>query len=99
LPIKNICPEHFNENGKKGQGRIIINILNENNEIVESVLSEGDGYFTYLGLSPGNYTAEIDKQQLENLNFTSSEAQSFEIEMNEYGNIVDNLEFIIEENQ
>ncbi|GGG42100.1 hypothetical protein GCM10011532_27390 [Christiangramia forsetii] len=87
------------EDRRKGQGRIIINILNENQEIVESVLSEGDGYFTYLGLSPGNYTAEIDKQQLENLKFISSEAQSFEIEMNEYGDIIDDLEFIIEETQ
>ena len=85
------------ENGIKGQGRIIVNFLNETDEVVASVLSEGDGYFTYLGLKPGTYSAEIDRKQLETLGYTSSpEAQTFDIEISEFGDIVDDLEFTLE---
>jgi len=62
-------------------------------------LTEGDGYFTYLGLKPGNYTARIDQKQLEALNFKSSGEQAFNIEVTEYGDIVDDLEFVLQKDQ
>lgn len=80
--------------GIRGQGRIIINILDDNGNIAARILSEGDGYFTYLGLKPGTYTAEIDQEQLSNLGYSvTSENTSFEILVDQYGDIVDNLEF------
>ncbi|WP_231896405.1 hypothetical protein [Gramella sp. MAR_2010_147] len=84
------------KSGLKGQGRILVNIFDENSQKVASVLTEGDGYFNYLGLGPGNYIAKVDAQQLEKLNFRSSKPQSFQIEVSEYGDIVDTLEFTIE---
>ncbi len=82
----------------RGQGRIIINILDENNRVAASVLSEGDGYFTFLGLKPGNYKAQVDTEQLEALGYASTPSEvSFEIEISEFGDIVDDLEFTLED--
>lgn len=88
-----------NEGKTRGQGRILINIFKENSEKVASVLTEGDGYFSYLGLATGSYTAKVDEQQLEKIKLHSSEAQPFDIEINKYGDIVDDLEFILQKNQ
>ncbi|MGM1054428.1 MAG: hypothetical protein ACQEWG_00925 [Bacteroidota bacterium] len=84
------------DSGTTGQGRIIVNILDTNGNIAARVLSEGDGYFTYLGLKPGAYTAEIDQEQLSNLGYSvTSENTSFEILVDQYGDIVDDLEFTL----
>ena len=84
------------DKGPKGQGRLRINILNEQNKQVASILSEGDGYFTYLGLAPGSYTAQVDPSQLETLGYTSSLPEiAFEIQVDQYGDIVDDLEFTL----
>lgn len=85
------------KNGTHGQGRLMVNIFNENGEKVKSILTEGDGYFNYLGLKPGRYTIQIDKAQLETLNLQATpSSKSFEIETKEYGDIVDELEFSLE---
>jgi hypothetical protein len=69
------------DKGLRGQGRIRINILNEQDQQVATFLSEGDGYFTYLGLAPGKYTAEVDPAQLETLAYKASpNVTSFEIQ-------------------
>ncbi|MFD1095892.1 hypothetical protein [Salegentibacter chungangensis] len=89
----------FKEDGTtKGLGRVILNIFDENGNEVASILSESDGYFNYLGLPPGNYTAQIDSGQLENLGYEASPSElEFKIEIDEYGDIVDTLEFVLEE--
>ena len=85
------------EKGTHGQGRILVNIFDEHGKLAAHILSEGDGYFTYLGLKPGNYTAEIDQEQLEKLGMKATPAQSsFEIKVDKYGDIVDTLEFTLE---
>ena len=89
---------YFKEgNSLRGQGRITVNIIDEDGSIVKEILTEGDGYFTYLGLKPGNYTAEIDPVQMQKLGYKASNAIDFEIQVDEYGDIVDTLEFTIEE--
>lgn len=83
-------------NALRGQGRILVNILDENGNKAAELLSEGDGYFSYLGLAPGKYTAEIDPIQLENLNYKAAPGKiNFEIEIDEYGDIEDTLEFTL----
>ena len=85
--------------GTRGQGRIRVMILDRNNSVAAEFLTEGDGYFTYLGLAPGKYTAQIDPEQLKKLNLTATpEGISFEIEVDKYGDIVDTLEFTISPN-
>jgi len=85
------------KNETKGQGRISINILNSSNKVVGDFLTEGDGYFTFLGLMPGNYKAVIDPKQLDNLGYSSSPSEiKFTVEVSEFGDIVDDLEFVLE---
>jgi hypothetical protein len=58
------------KNGNSGLGRIIVNIYN-GDSIVARTITEADGYFSYIGLPPGNYTAKIDPNQLTKLNMQS----------------------------
>ena len=84
------------DSGKRGLGRIVLNILTEEGEQAARILSEADGYFTYLGLAPGKYTAEIDAEQLQILGYQSiPEKAEFEIEVDQYGDIEDTLEFTL----
>ena len=90
---------YFNDGNKiSGQGRILINILDQKGQKAAELLSEGDGYFSYLGLAPGKYTAEIDPEQLQKLGYKAMpEAVEFEIKVDQYGDIVDTLEFVLSE--
>jgi hypothetical protein len=84
------------ERGIAGQDRIVVNFFHEDGSLVHSTMSETGGYFTFLGLPPGKYLAEVDKTQLERLLFTAEpEKITFEIKPSYYGDIVDDLEFIL----
>ena len=88
------------DSGTSGQGRIIVNILNEAGETAARILTEGDGYFTYLGLRPGKYKAVIVADQLENLDYSVAPMEfTFEILIEKYGDIVDNLEFTLKKKE
>ena len=81
--------------GLNGLGRIIVNIYNSDSILVAHLLTESDGFFDFIGLAPGEYTASIDSAQLAKLQMTSSPALSFKISQNEEGDIVNNLEFTL----
>ncbi len=88
---------YIEEKGKrKGQGKIVICIYNEKSVLVKRIMSEPDGYFSYLGLRPGNYIARIDVEQLANLNMESSPANfAFMVEVSENGDVIDDVEFVL----
>ena len=83
------------DNGKKGQGRIIVCIYRTNDSsIVATMLTEADGFFSFLGLAPGSYVARIDADQLRRLNLTSSPiAMPVNILKTRDGDIVSGIEF------
>ena len=89
-----------NENGVlKYLNGIKVNIFDLSHHLVASVLSEQDGYFSYLGLKNGNYTAEIDAKQLASLHFTANPAViPLEIKNGTTGSLIDNLEFVLTKN-
>ena len=59
-------------------------------------ITEPDGYFSYLGLRPGTYTARLDTLQLNKLNLIySPEGISFTIKKSMDGAVVSGLEFVI----
>jgi hypothetical protein len=84
------------DRGMKGQGRITVNFYDSNLKLVASTLSEPDGYFSYLGLPPGKYTAQLDPSQMGNLKMAVTPGSlSFTINEDEEGDYVDDLEFTI----
>lgn len=58
--------------GTEGLGRIIVNIYNSDSVRVARTITETDGYFTYLGLAPGNYFVAVDGEQLRKLKMQSA---------------------------
>lgn len=81
-----------NKQGNKGIGRIIVNIYNSNGVFVNRVLTEADGYFSYIGLIPDNYYLEVDERQLEKLKFkTTTSKINFQIKPSKEGDIIDNI--------
>ncbi|RAJ82023.1 hypothetical protein CLV59_104248 [Chitinophaga dinghuensis] len=83
-------------NNEQGQSRIKVNVFNAASKQVASVLSEGDGYFTYLGLSPGIYTVSVDTVQLKRLNMKATPATlTIKIKRSIEGDVADGLSFIL----
>ncbi|HER40672.1 MAG TPA: carboxypeptidase regulatory-like domain-containing protein [Salinimicrobium catena] len=88
--------------GVGGIGGIKINIFDAEEHLVQHVLSEADGYFSFMGLPTGEYVARVDETQLENLNLKINGDFPFSILNTREGDYVDNLEFFLseaEENQ
>lgn len=81
----------------KGLGRIIVNYFRNGTKLVASVLTEEDGYFSYMGLLPGKYVAMLDKNQLSRVGMESKDYTfEFEIEEGIDGTYLDNIEFLLE---
>ena len=60
-------------------------------------LSESDGFFNYLGLPSGDYTASVDTAQLDKLKMLSTPAKlNFKIRNTEEGDIADGIDFTLE---
>ena len=80
---------------KKGLGRMKVCIFREDGTMAACVLTESDGYFNFMGLGPGKYTAELDKTQVHNLRMKVTPLTiPFKISTNKEGDVVDGLEFI-----
>lgn len=81
---------------EKGLGRIIINITGSAGKTAGRVLSEQDGFYAFLGLAPGRYTASVDSLQLSRLGFISNPPDiEFEIAPYKYGDIADDISFTL----
>ncbi|SFD78834.1 hypothetical protein SAMN05518672_103220 [Chitinophaga sp. CF118] len=84
----------------KGIGRIKVCIYSADSSLAACILTEFDGFFSYIGLTPGKYTAEVDKEQLQKLKMTASPfAIPFQISDNREGDVIDGLGFTLQPNQ
>ena len=85
---------------KEGQGRIIVNFYRNDSILVAHTLTESDGYFSYLGLAPGDYTARVDTVQLSKLHWKSTPfSLPFTISKGIDGDVADGLEFVLRPEQ
>lgn len=84
------------KNEKHGLGRIIVNIYNSIGTLTAKVLTEADGYFSFMGLPPGNYSAEVDKTQLQKLQMDTTPVIPFTIVAKPDGDIADGLQFTLQ---
>lgn len=87
-----------NENGRLLEtGGLKINIYDADHVLTTTILSEPDGYFSFLGLKSGSYSAKIDSLQLQTLQMKAEPANAaFQIENGTDGSIVDNIEFVLQ---
>ena len=84
------------DGAKRGQGRIIVGFYTAGNKPVAKTLSEEDGFFSYFGLSPGEYYVRIDTAHLRKLGMTSDpDSIQFRIAGDIDGDIIDNLDFTL----
>ena len=81
---------------QEGLGRIVVNIFNPKSLLSGKTLSEPDGYFSYLGLAPGDYEVKIDTAQLRKLHLLATpEKQSITIKKSRDGDIVEVIDFTL----
>lgn len=83
---------------RTGLGRIIVNFETADGKRVGRVLTEENGFFSYLGLAPGNYIVRIDTAQLRKLNMISDpDSLLFSVHGSIEGDIVYGLNFTVRE--
>lgn len=83
-------------NKQTGLGRITVIIQKNGSTVTERVQSEAGGYFSFIGLSPGDYTASIDTSQLQRSGMVASPASiPFHISLQRDGDIAEGLNFIL----
>jgi hypothetical protein len=83
-------------NDQLGIGRISVNIFDEKGKLAGKTLSEPDGYFSYLGLAPGNYEVSIDPVQMNKLHLVASpEKQKITINLGINGDTVEDIDFVL----
>lgn len=79
----------------KGQSRINVCFFDEGGNRVACVLTDNEGYYSYMGLKPGTYTIRIDESQLKTLHMKASAAKTITITASIDGTLVDGLDFTI----
>ena len=85
--------------GRNGQGRIIVNFYRPDRSFVARTITEADGFFSYLGLMPGNYIVGIDTTQMRKLNMSFTPVTTpITIKSGLDGDVVDGLEFTLRSN-
>ncbi len=83
-------------NDQLGIGRISVNIFDEKGKLAGKTLSEPDGFFSYLGLAPGNYEVSIDPVQMNKLHLVASpEKQKITINLGINGDTVEDVDFVL----
>ncbi len=81
---------------KEGLGRIIILFVNSNNKTIARTLTEDNGYYSYLGFKPGQYTVRVDTGQLKKLNLVSDpDLLQFSFKAGPEGGFVEGLDFTL----
>jgi hypothetical protein len=81
---------------QRGLSRINVNFYDSTGTRIAQTMTEGDGYFSYLGLTPGSYTGRIDTTQLRLLNLSSSPSSlNFTIASSKDGVVANGFEFIL----
>jgi hypothetical protein len=82
--------------GESGLARILVNFYGSDSTIKARLLTESDGFFTFLGFLPGKYTARIDPVQLHKLHLVSTpDTLQFTIARTMDGDQVTGLKFVL----
>lgn len=77
---------------------IIVEFYTDKSILAGKTLTESDGYFTFMDLSPGKYSAKLNDTQLQSLKLKSEPPLPFEVKMSKDGDIIDGLDFHLQNN-
>ncbi|MDF1560238.1 MAG: SPOR domain-containing protein [Bacteroidales bacterium] len=81
---------------KRGLGRILVNFRDSNDLIIAKVLTEDDGYFSWFGLAPGDYSVFVDTAQLGKLYLISEPGSiKFSVISGIEGDYIEGLDFTL----
>jgi hypothetical protein len=85
------------ENGRIPMERIYLDIFNERRVLVAKILSETDGFYSYMGLPKGTFTIKPDATQLMKLNLQNP-AGEFKciVKSSINGDTYTNIDFMLE---
>lgn len=84
----------------KGLGQILLNLYDESYNRVARILSEQDGFYSYMGLRPGKYAIGVDTNQLHKLNMTATPpSETFAIKESVEGDNHDDIIFTLTSKQ
>jgi hypothetical protein len=79
-----------------GLGRIVLKFKDKYGRSSGGALSEEDGYFTFFGLAPGDYSVSPDTSQLRKLAMSANPtSRDFTIIPGKDGAVVENLDFYL----
>lgn len=82
---------------QKPLSRIIVSFYRSDFTLAGETVTESDGSFSFSGLIPGKYTAQINTAQLQKLHMKASPwTLPFSISVNKDGDFVDRLYFIVQ---
>jgi hypothetical protein len=82
--------------GIRGLGRVYVCFYRNNETFVAKTLTEGDGYYSYMGLSPGKYIARMDSSQMRKINMIATpEFKEFTVKESKDGDFVEGLDFTL----
>ncbi len=85
------------KNGSKGLGRVYVNFYRNDGSLFGRILTEGDGYYSFMGLKPGNYIARMDSSQLAKIKMTvSPEFKAFTVKSSKEGDFIEGLDFTLQ---
>lgn len=84
------------KDGTKGKGRIYVNFYRNGKTLVGRTLTESDGYFSYMGLQPGNYVARMDSIQLTKIKMIAApDFKEFKVKESKDGDFIEGLDFTL----
>ncbi len=88
LPMGEVSGVVADQSGN-GLGRVLLRILDGQGNQKARIMTESDGYFSYLGLAPGSYTVQPDTDQMKSIGMEPLHAVSFRIRKDLMGDIAD----------
>ncbi|TWF45703.1 hypothetical protein FHW36_1011634 [Chitinophaga polysaccharea] len=82
------------QDSQNGMGRLTVSFYKNDTTLVARAQTESDGYFDYMGLPPGAYTARIDTVQLQKQGMAAEVVKlPFTIRFRMEGDVVEGLIF------
>jgi len=85
------------KNGSRGLGRVYVNFYRNDQKLSGKVLTEEDGYFSFMGLSPGEYVASMDSIQLKQIKMSVfPKFKTFTVKESREGDFLEGLDFTLQ---